>query len=87
MFDWIPWLAGILILAWAFFAGFMALRGSAEAGLHEVALAAGDEPSMEPMVAAPAARAMPFRLIQALQFMLAGGVILAGTWLIVQIVT
>jgi hypothetical protein len=90
MFEWIPWVAGIFILAWAFFAGFMALRGSAEAGLHEVA----PDPATQPVersavvdVGQSGARVMPFRLIQALQFMLAAGVIAAGTWLLVQTVT
>ena len=90
MFEWIPWVAGILILAWAFFAGFMALRGSAEAGLHEVApdpAMQGVEQSAVVDVGQRGARVMPFRLIQALQFMLAAGVIAAGTWLLVQAVT
>ena len=90
MFDWIPWVAGILILAWAFFAGFMALRGSADAGLHELA----PDRAMEPVeqsavveVGQGGARVMPFRVIQALQFILAAGVIAAGIWLLVQAVT
>ncbi len=86
MFDWIPFLGGIVILAWAFFAGWMALRGSADAGWHEVAHTATEEPSIVSRPA-PSRRVIRFRAIQGLQFLVAAVVIAAGTWLLVQTVT
>jgi hypothetical protein len=84
MFDWIPFLAGILILTWAFFAGYIALRGGAHAGLHEVAPAPADEPAEA--MAASGGPAVPFRVIQGLQFLAAAAVSLAGIWLLIQTV-
>ena len=86
MFEWIAWLGGIVILAWAFFAGLMALRGSADAGWHEVAHTATEESSIVSQPA-PNRRAIGFRAIQALQFLVAIVVTAAGTWLLVQTVT
>ncbi len=86
MFDWIPFAAGILILAWAFFAGLSAFRGGLHAGLHEVApphAAAPDECATIEETRSPMAR---FRVVQALQFAVAGAVGLAGLWLLIQTV-
>jgi hypothetical protein len=86
MFDWIPFLAGILILTWAFFAGYIALRGGAHAGLHDVAPPPpAEEPPSEAMTVART-RIVPFPVIQALQFVAAAVVSLAGIWLLIQAV-
>ncbi len=86
MFDWIPFAAGIVILAWAFYAGLNAFRGGPHAGLHEVApqpAAAADEDATIEETRSPVAR---FRVVQALQFAVAGAVGLAGLWLLIQTV-
>lgn len=86
MFDWIPFLAGILILTWAFFAGYIALRGGAHAGLHEVAPSPADDPPPSEAMPAARGRIIPLPVIQGLQFLVAGAVSLAGLWLLIQTV-
>ncbi|MBM3140288.1 MAG: hypothetical protein FJZ92_08770 [Chloroflexi bacterium] len=78
MLAWIPFAFGALILLWALVSFTHAATGGREAGLHQLAPTrdAGD-------AARSRRRAQRFRLHQALNFVLAFGVVAAGVGLVV----
>ncbi len=87
MFDWIPFVAGGLILLWAAASFARTVRGAGPgAGLHELATAAPSDDDTEEMPATDTSggRMIPFPVIQALQYLVAGAVVLAGIWLTIQ---